>query len=104
MQLLPNTVLAGDVEDPSDGRSNRWMFHKQSAVVFLGPDIDAAYGIGTVQVLTAVRYLVDVRSKRRVSETDNLWISMGVTPISTTSPPNVSAVWTLRTLFRETRG
>jgi len=107
MEVLPQTVTATEVEFPTnDITSNRWFYHHQSPLVYIDPVVQGPnYAIdGYATILSNVRLLVDVRSKRRLGETDQLWIALGSSPISTTSPPDVSLAYSLRFLFRETRG
>jgi len=107
MQVLPSTVSAAEVESPIlDSTSNRWFYHHQSPLVYISPTTQGPdYPIdGYATILSNVRLLVDVRSKRRLGETDQIWISLANAALSTDTPPDISMAFTLRFLFRETRG
>jgi len=97
IELIPDSVPIGNVESPfNDINSNRWLWHKQcpfytetAAAPHSNPD-----GLTMVS-----RFIVDAKSKRRVSEADKLVLSVSQQQL--TGSPQGAYFLVLRFLFAE---
>jgi len=100
MQLLPSSVVdMADAEDPfSFGMSNRWLWHHTAPLV--GSPVTDTIG----SVIAASRIVIDNRSKRRISESDQLWFLLANAAGPGSPISNISCSVSLRLLFRETGG
>ena len=80
-----------------DSTANNWVYHTSIGFFASSGAID--------QIASADRRIIDVRSRRRFGETDQLWLAtQNKTLIDGTAGGNVSLAVTFRFLFRETRG